>query len=369
VECAHPQPNSRQLNRLFGQSLNCSELCLLAEEQGLLPLLSLRLASTDETLIPFGARQKVKDLHRAHVIFSLRLTGELFRLLEHLGAAKIETVVIKGPVLSMRCYGDPGVRQYSDLDLIVRTKDIQHATELMLEFGYEPRIPLQAIASGRIPGEYVFRRPDTNSIVELHTEHTFRYHPRRLPLEKVLARKTWVSIDHRQVPTLSIEDELVLICIHAAKHLWERLAWVVDIAALLANNPALNWKNVRSAAGEVGAERMLRVGVQLTAELLRAPLSAEMIAYVKSDPAAIKLAGQIADRLAQGGSLEPGILGRAAFRVRMRGGLFEGLSYLLRLSLSPTEDDWSTKPGSNRPSITDAISRPFRLARKYHPQR
>jgi hypothetical protein len=41
------------------------------------------------------------------------------------------------------------------------------------------------------------------------------------------------------------------------------------------------------------------------------------------------------------------------------------VAYLLRLSLSPTEDDWSKEKGGNRSTFVDAISRPFRLAKKY----
>ena len=366
LECARPQSNSHQLNNLLSPSLDLPSLFALAEEHGLLPLVDLRLAQTDESLLPLHFRQKLTEAHRAAAIFSLLLTGELFRLLDRFAAAKLETVVTKGPVLSMRCYGDPGVRQYTDLDLIVRTADMQLSTQLMVELGYEPRIPPQAIANRKIPGEYVFRRPDTNLLVEFHTEHTFRYHPRRLPLEKVFARKTWVTIDHHQVPALSIEDELILICIHAAKHTWESLAGVADVAALVANNPGLNWQNVTLAAAEVGAERMLGVGISLAANLLNAPLSEEVVAYISSDSAAIKVAKQIANRFAQGRFSAPGLVRRAAFRVKMRGGLLPGLSYLLRLSLSPTEDDWSADLTSNRPRVFDAIRRPFRLARKYY---
>ena len=350
---------------MFHHRLDWSRLYVLAEENGLLATLSSAVGQTDEGLIPVDARQKLKEFHRAQLIFSLQLTSELFRLLERFAAAHVEMVVIKGPALSVRCYGDPALRQYTDLDLVVRTKDIQRSTEIMLQLGYEARIPLRAITNGKIPGEYVFRRPDTRLLVEFHTEHTFRYHPRRLPLERVLARKTWVSVDHRQVPALSIEDELVLICIHAAKHLWERLAWVADVAALVANNPRLSWNKAISAAEEVGAERMLRVGLGLAATMLALPLSREIEAYVTSDSIAVRLVERIATNLTQGRPASGGILRRAALRFRMRGGFLLGLSYLLRLSLSTTEDDWSAEPGSNRPWLFDAIRRTFRLARKY----
>jgi len=43
------------------------------------------------------------------------------------------------------------------------------------------------------------------------------------------------------VSALSVEDELVLICIHGAKHFWERLMWIADVAALISAQTAINW--------------------------------------------------------------------------------------------------------------------------------
>ena len=337
----------------------------LAEEHGLLPLLHRRLTEACDSTVLSDIRQRLEEFHRAHVIFTLRLIVELFQLLDRFAAANLELVVIKGPVWSLRCYGDPGARQYSDLDLIVRTKDIQRSTEIMAGLGYAARIPLKAIADGKMPGEYVFTRADTNLLIEFHTEDTFRYHPRRVQLDKVFARKTWVVFDQHRVPALSVEDELVFVCVHSAKHLWERLAWVADVAALLSRGERLDWQRTISAANEVGAERMLRVGILLAATMLGSALLPEVEAYAKSDAAAIRLAEHIAARLAHGDSAGPGIISRAAFRMKMRGGFLPGLSYLLRLSLSPTEDDWSSTDPSSRAWILDAMSRPFRLARKY----
>jgi hypothetical protein len=49
----------------------------------------------------------------------------------------------------------------------------------------------------------------------------------------------------------------------------------------------------------------------------------------------------------------------------MRGGLFAAPAYLLRLSLSPTEEDWAEGGEKNGSWIPSALRRPFRLARKY----
>jgi hypothetical protein len=49
----------------------------------------------------------------------------------------------------------------------------------------------------------------------------------------------------------------------------------------------------------------------------------------------------------------------------MRGGLLAAPAYLLRLSLSPTEEDWQAGGEISDNRLLDTLRRPFRLARKY----
>ena len=363
VECASPSPNPHTLGELLRQPLDWPLLLALSDEHGVLGLLSARLHEVDEALAP-EIRKELQDWRRTQTVFSLSLTAELFRLLEHFASQRIETLAIKGPALSVRCYGDAGARQYGDLDLIVRGRDIRQCTEAMIALGYEPKVPLVAIQAGKFPGEYVFTRRDTKLLVEFHTERTFRYHPRPLRVDKLFERQVRVAVDGHEVPALSTEDELLLICIHGAKHFWERLMWIADVAALISRQ-RVDWDRAVDAVREVGGERMLHVGLRLAALLLRARLPACVHTEVLSDSTAASLAAQIMRRLPQGNSTPGSLLERAAFRVKMRGGFWRGASYLVRLSLSPTEEDWVRGSEGKRPWVLDAAGRPFRLARKH----
>jgi hypothetical protein len=318
----------------------------------------------DHALILSEVHDKLRELQRTQTLFALQLTAELFRLLAHFANAGIQVLITKGPALAVRCYGEPGMRQYGDLDLIVREADMRRATQAMLDLAYEPRISLTAIDAKKTPGEYAFRKPGTDLLVEFHTERTFRYHPRPLQIEKLFERSAFVTIDSREVPVLSLEDELVLICVHGAKHFWERLMWIADVAALISRQP-LDWDRALAVATEVGALRILHLGLRLAADLLDAELPPHLKAAAQSDRTVAKLAAQIESRLVHPELHDMGVLQRAAFRVQMRGGLFPGLAYLLRLSLTPTEEDWSPKEGGNHSALMDAISRPVRLAKKH----
>jgi Uncharacterised nucleotidyltransferase len=364
LECAKPRPDPVRIAERLRAALQWPSWMALAENHSVLGLAAARLASYDQKSIPLDHRDGLRAWRRSYALFTMNLTTEMFRLFDSFEAAGIQALVIKGPVLSARCYGDPGLRQYGDLDLIVRDADILRASELMTGLGYEPSVPLTAIRAKKIPGEYVFRQSATKLLVEFHTELTFRYHPRPLPVENLFKRQARVNIDGHEIPALSPEDELVLICIHGAKHFWEQLSYIADVAAFVSNQQ-LDWGRVKSAAEEVAAERMLYVGLQLAAGVLGAPLPENIAALVNSDPTAGRLARQITHWLPAAGSAPPGICERAIFRMRMRGGIVSGAAYLLRLSFSPTEEDWQEGAEHKRHWFLDAVGRPFRLARKY----
>jgi hypothetical protein len=115
----------------------------------------------------------------------------------------------------------------------------------------------------------------------------------------------------------------------------------------------------------VGAERMLHTGLRLATDLLKVQLPERVSAAVRSNAAAAKLVERILSWLPSAGYAPPGLVERAVFRLRMRGGVFSAPAYLLRLSLSPTEEDWQTDKQLSGNLLLDVLRRPFRLARKY----
>jgi Uncharacterised nucleotidyltransferase len=319
----------------------------------------------EDNLAPPEFANKIRQLHRAQVLSALQMTAELFRLVDRFRDAGLDIVLVKGPVLAVRAYADTGARQYGDLDFLVRQKDILRATELMIAAGYEPEIPTEAVSPDKIPGQYVFVRIASPLLVELHTERTMRYFPRGLPIEEFFARRQPVSVDGHQIPALAIEDELILICIHGAKHLWERLSLVADVAAFAARQTSLDWERSLATARSVGAQRMMNTGLVLARNLLGSTLPQNVQARLHSDLSALRLATKIVTWLPSAGQAPPGLFSRALYRIQMRGSGLSGLGYLLRLTFSPTQEDWSGGAEDNQNGRFAALRRPVRLAKKY----
>jgi len=364
LECASPAHDRQRFTGLL-RSADWARLLVLAEAHGVAGHLTACVRSLDEDVVPPEIRQTLVDRRRAQIFFTLKLTAELFRILDRFTSEGIGALVVKGPVLAVQAYGDSAVRSYGDLDLLVRQRDIRRATELLSAAGFSPAVPLSAIDAGKIPGQYLFSKPDSKLIVELHNDLTLRYFPRRLPIEEFFARQIRVHLDAREAPALSVEDELVLICIHGAKHFWERLMWIADVAALVSRQTGIDWQRVADSAQAVEAERMLHAGLRLASDLLKARLPDKVLEMVKADAVSARLVERTLKWLPAAGSAPPGLLERAAYRLGMRGGLISGPAYLLRLSLSPTEEDWKNGAEEKRHRFLDALRRPFRLARKY----
>jgi hypothetical protein len=364
LECASPATNTQKLKELLPQA-DFSGLLTLADAHGVTGLLAAKMGNGGWESVPGDAQQQLQEKRRAQLLISLGMTAELLALFERFDKGGIEALAIKGPVLSVQAYGDAGIRQFGDLDVLVRDRDIYRATEMMVETGYKEDIPLAAIRAGKIPGEYVFNRKTNKLRVELHTEHTLRYFPRTVDIDGYFRKQIRVRIDAHEVPALSPEDELVMICVHGAKDLWERLLWIADVAGFVARQKSLDWKRTSALASEAGATRMLHAGLQLSSSLLKAPLPPEIEASVRQDATAAKLAGQMGRWVPAAGWEPPSLMERAVLRMRLRGGIISGSQYLMRLSFSPTEDDWAEGREEKRNGLVAAMLRPFRLARKY----
>ena len=364
ASCSIPRDPAK-IKSLAIEIPDSESLLRLAEAHSVVGHLAVAVAGVPDELSCPPLLDSLRARHRAHLLSTLTLTAELFRILELFRQSAVEFLVVKGPVLALRAYGDPGARQYADIDMLVRDGDIQRAAEIFIAAGYQSRVSVAAIQAGKIPGEYRFRRGGAGNIFELHTGRTLRYFPLSLPVEEYFQNKILLPLDGHSVPALSPEHEFVLISIHGATHFWERLMWIADIAAFVHNRTEVDWNRVRGCAMEVGAERMVRLALVLAERLLGVPVPAVLHADVARDPACARLARATETWLPFAGYASPPLMERAKFRFHMPGGFLDGVRYLARLSFSPTEDDWAGEGQLPHSRAGEVLRRSLRLARKY----
>jgi hypothetical protein len=143
------------------------------------------------------------------------------------------------------------------------------------------------------------------------------------------------------------------------------LSWIADVAGFVTRQTTIDWERAASTARTVQSEHLLHTGLRLAADVLHARLPDAISSRVQEDAVAAKLADRALRWMPAAGYAPPSLFERAAFRLRMRGSFFAAPAYLLRLSLSPTEEDWQAGGQLSHNYFMDVVRRPFRLARKY----
>ena len=101
-------------------------------------------------------------------------------------------------------------------------------------------------------------------------EKTLRYFPAPLEWEGFRTRMEAVLVGGRSVRTFSVEDLMVLLSVHGAKHFWNRLSWICDIAELAQIPRGVDWELSEKLARRMGCRRMWLLGLSLAHEMLDA---------------------------------------------------------------------------------------------------
>src|SRR4029078_5742382 len=102
---------------------------------------------------------------------NLRLTAELLRLLAEFERQGISAIQIKGPVLAQLAFGNLGWRDFEDLDVLVRPKDIHKVMDLLGTMAYRPeRVLLPGQEAAFMRSEHAFRYLGDHDqlVVEIH---------------------------------------------------------------------------------------------------------------------------------------------------------------------------------------------------------
>ena len=342
------------------------ELAATHGVQGLLSRSFTEVEAAGGLLVPRRVSEAVRSRHRRVARANLRLTVLLHRILDAFEEEGIPVIPYKGPVLASRAYGDVSLRTFSDLDLMVREETLQEAQGVLARAGLVRDLgsaPVPDRALLRWSNALTFRDRDGTS-VELHWRLSDPAWRMRISMPEIWRRARLHPWTDREVLGLSTEDQIHLLCLHAARHAWSRLIWMADVAETL-RAEAVDWDALCGIAEETGTLRMVRVGVGLAHRLLGAPLEEEVLDRIRADPRADGLADHV-EGLLRGGEVWAGR--EFLFHLRSRERLRDRLAFLAAAAFNPTIEDFrGVAPGA--PLWPRRFLRPFRLARKYWDQR
>jgi hypothetical protein len=245
-------------------------LLSLAQEHRVTTLLYRRLPELGET-VPLQIQEKLRADYSRNILQNLANAAELIQILKEFERRSILAMPFKGVVLAASVYGDLAARPAGDIDVLIYYRDLVKATRLLLERGYELTTAANPDGSPAFADyfEYHFERQTDGMVVELRwrLELLQPRHERDLAMDWVWPGRRSAMLAGAEVPDMSPEVTLIVLCMHGSKHLWSRLIWICDVAQLLAARPRLDWKETIRQAGRYGLWRPLALGVLLAARI------------------------------------------------------------------------------------------------------
>jgi hypothetical protein len=312
----------------------------LARRHGVLALVAKRLEGRRALAIESIAT-KIATSGVANRLRNQYLTERLLALLKQFGDASIPVLIIKGPVLAKLAYGDIGLRSFSDLDLLIRPGDIRAAARLLELSGLASENYCdEAMDAGFFCAvEANFRTPDGTMRIDLHWRLSPSYYGFGPEGDELWERAKDERLADSPVRTLSGEDHLLYLAVHASRHGWPVLSQVCDIAHLV-SRADLNWTAVLERALRTGSHRMLAVGLLLARELCALELPQAAIERVVSHRRAFQNAQLLSSRIARRMFLPESSLRCWLDSIRLIENSNDRVHYIISSSVRPTLADW-----------------------------
>jgi hypothetical protein len=349
IDCAvarrRDEARARLLRRLAGP-VDWEAVVDAARRHAVTPLVYQALRAAPDGLVPPNPLATLKRLHVENARRCLLLTGWLRRVVDRLAEAGVQAVPYKGPVLAALAYGSIAGRQAGDLDLLIDPADLGAAKAALQAEGFRPQTPLagwQEAQLVRSAHPYALVRDGEGVVLELHWSVSPRSLSAGLGGDLSRERLREVAAAGATFLTLPVDVLLIALCVHGAKHVWERLGWIVDVAELIAGRPDLGWAGVLARADESGHVRELLLGCLLARDLLEADLPDAVSRRLAADPGLPALARVVRAQLDLAPHGRLGIAETARFHLRLRETWGGRLAYV-RFAMMPTVADWAAVP-------------------------
>jgi hypothetical protein len=245
---------------LWRQVENPEVLLHQAARHGVLGVLGSPLG--DPAALPATLRVNLQERLLAERLWQEQLLQAHRETLQALESAGIRAAVLKGPMLSERLYGDPCRRRSTDVDLLIDAPDLGRAVAALAAPGYQREAGPSTRYHERYHHHVALYCP-LRPVLELHLR-LFTGFGVALNAADVLPR-CWrfQSTTGLACWLLNAEDEFLHLCVHAAGHEFERLAWLYDLKLFLSKQPIADWAALFDRAEALGVALALAFTLEM----------------------------------------------------------------------------------------------------------
>jgi hypothetical protein len=363
------EPHHQRISTLIQSGLDWDLLHILASRHRLGPFLYVHVNAAAATEVPRPVFMELWRSHERNARRNRALAAEFSRVVRLLEDGGVPALPFKGPVLAEQLYGDAALREFEDLDVLVRIADLPRVRALLAADRYEVEDTLdgaaeQAMYRARAQYHRVFVHRDTGDKLEVHwkTDSLF-------PVEQSHDDGWWssparVAFGTESVRAFSPSELLMILCLHSSKHQGHRLGWLVDIAQLIRREP-IDWRWLASTAAKLRCRRRVFVSLLLARDWVDAPVPGDLIRALPDEPAIREAAAIASSRFFTRDIWELQSVERLRLDLKMCDTTWQRVRYAIEVTFAPTKLEWSAY-GLPRPfEFLYLPLRLMRLATKY----
>ncbi|CAM2067327.1 Nucleotidyltransferase family protein [Sulfidibacter corallicola] len=296
----HP-PDTGRLAALCAGDLDWDFLLRAAREHRLTPLLHHWLNRLGVEGVPTSFRERLTVQAKGDALNVMGLVTHLKEIRAAFDAGGIPVVFLKGPILGRMAYGSMALRPSSDLDLLVAERDRARAIDLLRErLGFDmdahrldrlsPRRRKHLLHHTH---EATLGHSRAGLVLDLHWRASKFDRTQFSDWETFHSRRQEVEMAGETYPYLGTCDLVVYLACHGARHHWQRLFWLNDLAVLIRRWPDLDWGAVLDRAVEMGEQRALLVGFALAHHCFEVPLPRPFAEALADEPMVAGMAERI----------------------------------------------------------------------------
>ncbi|MCK2016873.1 nucleotidyltransferase domain-containing protein [Peribacillus frigoritolerans] len=243
----------------------------LAWHHRVYPFIYYKLKKADDNRIPPYVIQTLYKEFKKNTLQMLHLSGEMEQVSELFTENQIRLLYLKGPVIATDIYGDISLRTSKDLDILISITDLKRAEELLLSIGYEKEVVPNVLNEWKWKSHHVvYLHPQKNIQIEIH----WRLQP--IPMKEPKFNELW---ERKRVSTLTsypvyflgIEDLLLYLISHGARHGWFRLRWLLDIHEMV--RKGLELEDINPIISKYQNRKLVGQALILTSGLLKTQMN------------------------------------------------------------------------------------------------
>lgn len=229
-----------------------------------------------EAIIPEQDRLLYKNTYLKTLTRSMILYNAFQELMSELNKRKVKVVALKGIYLAETLYPQLGLRQFSDIDLLIKEENADEIAKTMKRMGYiQTESPYNKQVRERLENAHLPAFVKDGISVELHTKLHADLYDYKLTTSDFINRAIEYQLAANEIYILDPIDQIIHLCVHVDKHFYQSdlqfYSWM-DIIVILWKNQ-IEWDELLERSWKYKAEKNVINQLKLINHVFNVPIS------------------------------------------------------------------------------------------------